>query len=88
MLPREERRRLQEIEQQLADDDPRLARKMNQTSTVGYLRARLSGRTLLAVISGVLAVICLILGEGGAMVTAVVTVGLLLLANNFELRAR
>ena len=88
MLPREERRRLQEIEQQLADDDPRLARKMNQTSTVGYLRARLSVRTLLAVVSGVLAMVCLILGEGGAMVTATVTVGLLLLANKFELRAR
>ena len=87
MLPREERRRLQEIEQQLADDDPRLARKMNQTSTVGYLRARLSVRTLLAVVSGVLAVVCLVLGEGGAMVTAVVLVGLLLVANKFELRA-
>jgi hypothetical protein len=86
MLPRDERRRLQEIEQQLADDDPRLARKMNQTSTLGYLRARLSVRTLLAAVFGVLAVVCLFLGEGGAMATAVVTTGLLLLANTFQLR--
>ncbi|GAA2361988.1 hypothetical protein GCM10009854_46880 [Saccharopolyspora halophila] len=86
MLPREERRRLQEIEQQLAEDDPRLARKMDQTSTVGYLRARLSTTNLLAVFSGVLAVICLFLGEGGAMLTAVFTAGLLLAANAVQLR--
>lgn len=86
MLPREERRRLQEIEQQLADDDPRLARKMSQTSTVGYLRARLSTPNLLAVFSGVLAIICLSLGEGGAMLTAVFTAGLLLATNAVQLR--
>lgn len=86
MLPREERRRLQEIEQQLADEDPRLARKMDQTSTAGYLRARLSTPNLLAVFSGVLAVICLFLGEGGAMITSVFTAGLLLAANAIQLR--
>lgn len=87
MLPRDERRRLREIEQQLVDEDPRLARRLSQTSTLGYLRARLSVRMMMAACAGVLAIMCLFLDEGGAALTAAALAGLLLISRNWRLEA-
>lgn len=86
MLPREERRRLQEIEQRLADDDPRFARRMGQRTMAGYLRARMSLRATLAVISGILAIVCLFLGDGAAMLTSLLTGGLLMASKIVDIR--
>lgn len=67
MLPKDERRRLKEIENQLTGDDPKLARRLSETSAMRRLWLQLSPRTLLVLVAAVLAVLCLFLGEGGGM---------------------
>lgn len=67
MLPRDERRRLKEIENQLIGDDPKLARRLTETSALRRLWLQLSPRMLLVLVASVLAVMCLFLGEGSAM---------------------
>ncbi|MDI2029195.1 DUF3040 domain-containing protein [Saccharopolyspora sp. TS4A08] len=84
MLPRDERRRLQEIEQRLVDEDPRLARRLSQTTTLGYLRARVSVRMFAAACAGVLAVMCLFLNEGAAALTSAALAGALLLSRTWR----
>ncbi|RRO19950.1 DUF3040 domain-containing protein [Saccharopolyspora rhizosphaerae] len=84
MLPRDERRRLREIEQQLVDEDPRLARKLSQTSTLGYLRARVSVRLVAAAFAGVLAIMCLFLDEGVAALTSAALAGLLMISRTWR----
>ncbi|MEB3369206.1 DUF3040 domain-containing protein [Saccharopolyspora mangrovi] len=85
MLPRDERRRLREIEQQLVDEDPRLARRLSQTSTLGYLRARVSVRMAVAACAGVLAITCLFLNEGAAALTSAALTGLLLISRTWRI---
>lgn len=85
MLPRDERRRLREIEQQLVDEDPKLARRLSQTSTFGYLRARVSARMTLAACAGVLSLMCLFLNEGAAALTAAALTGLLLISRTWRI---
>lgn len=85
MLPRDERRRLREIEQQLVDEDPRLARRLSQTSTLGYLRARVSVRMAVAACTGALAIMCLFLNEGAAALTSAALAGLLLISRTWRI---
>lgn len=85
MLPRDERRRLREIEQQLVDEDPKLARRLSQTSTFGYLRARVSARMALAACAGVLSLMCLFLNEGAAALTAAALTGFLLISRTWRI---
>lgn len=87
MLPRDERRRLREIEQHLVDDDPRLARRLSQTSMFGYMRARVSARLALVACAGVLSIMCLFLDEGAAALTAAALAGLVLISRNWRLSA-
>ncbi|GAA4883702.1 DUF3040 domain-containing protein [Saccharopolyspora cebuensis] len=72
MLPKDEQRRLREIEQQLSTDDPKLARRLGETGPIERVRAGLSLTTVLGALAAVLAVACLFLGEGAGMFTATV----------------
>ena len=70
MLPRHERRRLEEIEDHLSSEDPEFARALTDPSLRRWSVRRLPPRLALGVLCGALAVVCLFLGEGGAFVAA------------------
>jgi DUF3040 family protein len=86
MLPRDERRRLREIEQQLIDDDPKLARRLTETSALRWVWAHMSPRTTLAVVAAFIAVLCLFLGEGGGVVTAGALAAVTVISRNWRIR--
>lgn len=85
MLPRDEQRRLREIERQLVDDDPRLARRLSQTSMFGYVQAHVSARLAMVACAGVLSIMCVFLNEGAAALTAAALAGILLISRNWRL---
>ncbi|PKW15769.1 DUF3040 domain-containing protein [Saccharopolyspora spinosa] len=86
MLPRDERRRLREIEQQLIGDDPKLARRLTETSLWRRLWALMSLRMALVVFSAVIAVVCLFLGEGGGVLSAGVLAAIAFLSRTWQIR--
>ncbi|NHD16843.1 MULTISPECIES: DUF3040 domain-containing protein [Actinopolyspora] len=65
MLDRDERRRLDEIEQHLSGDDPDLAELMTGNSPHVSFRGKLTPRTVLIAFSYGCALLCLLLGAGG-----------------------
>ncbi len=80
MLPRDERRRLAEIEHQLSHEDPQFARKLTCRRRRRKARARVSLPTGLAVSSAGIALLCLVLGEvTGFVLAAVLSAALILL---------
>ncbi|MGP4021580.1 DUF3040 domain-containing protein [Saccharopolyspora sp. 5N708] len=85
MLPRDERRRLREIEQQLIGDDPKLARRLTETSLWRQVWAHMSPRTALAVFASFIAVLCLFLGEGGGVFTAGALAALVVISRNWQI---
>lgn len=86
MLPRHERRRLEEIEQRLQDEDPDFARRIAEGRPLSFLRGWLSGRTGIALFAGVLAVVCLFLGAETGFLTAAVLSAVLLVSRRWDLR--
>ncbi len=86
MLPRDERRRLREIEQQLIGDDPKLARRLTETSVWRQVWAHMSPRMLLVVFTLIVAVMCLFLGEGGGVFTAGALAAIVIITRNWQLR--
>lgn len=87
MLPRHERRRLEEIEQRLHDEDPDFARRITEGRPLSFLRGWLTGRTGIAVLAGALAVLCLLLGAETGFLTAAVLSAMLLVSRQWEVRA-
>ena len=86
MLPRDERRRLREIEQQLAGDDPKLARRLSETSYWRRVWALLTPRIALAVVAAFLAVMCLFLGEGGGFFSASAVALVVFVSRDWQVR--
>ncbi|MCI2424219.1 DUF3040 domain-containing protein [Saccharopolyspora sp. K220] len=86
MLPRDERRRLREIEQQLIGDDPKLARRLTESSALRRVWAHMSPRVALAAVSAFIAVLCLLLGEGGGVFTAGAVAVLAVISRNWQIR--
>ncbi|MER7012506.1 DUF3040 domain-containing protein [Saccharopolyspora sp. NPDC000359] len=86
MLPRDERRRLREIETQLMGDDPKLARRLTETSALRRLWLQLSPRMLLVLVASFLAVMCLFLGEGGGMFFSAVLAVLAFASRTWQIR--
>ncbi|MEV0701736.1 DUF3040 domain-containing protein [Saccharopolyspora sp. NPDC050389] len=86
MLPRDERRRLREIEQQLSGEDPKLARRLTETSTWRRIWAVTSPQTALAFFAAVVAVLCLFLGEGGGVLSAGALAAIVFISRNWEIR--
>ncbi|MGW1681238.1 DUF3040 domain-containing protein [Saccharopolyspora sp. NPDC002376] len=86
MLPRDERRRLKEIENQLMGDDPKLARRLTETSALRRLWLQLSPRMLLVLVAATLAVMCLFLGEGGGMFLSAALALVAFVSRNWQIR--
>ncbi|MDA3648500.1 DUF3040 domain-containing protein [Saccharopolyspora indica] len=86
MLPKDERRRLKEIENQLMGEDPKLARRLTETSSLRRLWLQLSPRSLLVLVAAVLAVLCLFLGEGGGMFFSAVLAVLVFASRKYQIR--
>jgi DUF3040 family protein len=86
MLPRDERRRLREIEQQLIGDDPKLARRLTETSVLRQVWAHMSPRMLVAALAVAIAVLCLFLGEGGGVFAAGALAAILIVTRNWQIR--
>ncbi|MEV6232386.1 DUF3040 domain-containing protein [Saccharopolyspora shandongensis] len=86
MLPRDERRRLREIEQQLIGDDPKLARRLTETSTWRRIWALMSPRMTLAVFAALVAVVCLFLGEGGGVLAAGTLAAVVFFSRDWHIR--
>jgi len=75
MLPREERRRIAQIEQGLSEQDPAFADRLRNA---GLPRRRVSGWLVLGVLAAVVAVVCVLLGEAvGFFLSAVLAAALL-----------
>lgn len=87
MLPRHERRRLEEIEQRLQDEDPDFARRIAEGRPLSFLRGWLTGWTGIALLSGLLAVLCLFLGSETGFLTAAVLSAVLLVSRQWDVRA-
>ncbi|MGW3470617.1 DUF3040 domain-containing protein [Saccharopolyspora sp. NPDC000995] len=85
MLPRDERRRLREIEQQLIGDDPKLARRLTETSPWRRLWALMSPRMALVLFAAIIAVACLFLGEGGGVLSAGALAAIVFLSRNWQI---
>ncbi|GAA0503429.1 hypothetical protein GCM10009545_01360 [Saccharopolyspora thermophila] len=86
MLPRDERRRLKEIENQLMGEDPKLARRLTDTSLLTRVRAHMSPRMLLALVAIILAVLCLFLGEGWGVLAAGSLAAAALVSRHWQIR--
>lgn len=87
MLPREERRRLREIEHQLIGDDPKLARRLTDTGLLRRVWARFGLYMALAAVSAVLAVVCLFLGDGAGLFLCGALAVVLLVFRNWHFQA-
>lgn len=75
MLPREERRRIAEIEEGLSRQDPDFADRLRNAELP---RRRVPVQLLLGVLSAVVAVLCVLLGEAiGFLLASVLAAGLL-----------
>ncbi|MFR9730056.1 DUF3040 domain-containing protein [Saccharopolyspora sp. MS10] len=70
MMGRDERRRLDEIGRHLSEDDPDFARKLTRPRPVWNLLHRWPARMWLAAVLFLLAALCLIIGDAGAMLVA------------------
>ncbi|RRO16890.1 DUF3040 domain-containing protein [Saccharopolyspora rhizosphaerae] len=87
MLPRDERRVLDEMERRLHTDDPAFARKLSETGPRARFRAgRMLPRALSLAVAG-LAVLCLFLGEAGAFFLSSALAGVLFLAATWTVHA-
>lgn len=87
MLPRHERRRLDEIEQQLCHEDPEFARRLTTKGALPQFLVWLSPLRALAVAAAILALLCLFLGEGAAFFTTGALAAGLLLFNDWRIKA-
>ncbi|CAM02657.1 Protein of unknown function (DUF3040) [Saccharopolyspora erythraea NRRL 2338] len=86
MLPRHERRRLEEIEDQLSIEDPEFARALTDPSLRRWSPRRVPPRLVLGLLSALLAVLCLFLGEGGAFVSAGILAVVLIAVRDWSFR--
>ena len=86
MLPRDERRRLEEIESQLSLEDPEFTYRMGARSTRRWVLRTVSPRMALGVVAAFIAVLCLILGEGLAFAEAGVLATLVILSRKWDIR--
>jgi hypothetical protein len=87
MLPRHERRRLEEIERQFTAEDPEFVRRLTQTRLLTQVLSWLSPRGIVAVVAAALSLMCLVLGEGAGFVTAGVLAAVLLTLRTWNLQA-
>ncbi|WP_017974560.1 DUF3040 domain-containing protein [Actinopolyspora halophila] len=87
MLDRDERRRLDEIEQHLSGDDPELAELMTGNSSYVSFRGKLTPRTALIAFSYGCALLCLLLGAGGGFFLGVALATILLGLRDWRLYA-
>lgn len=83
MLPRDERRRIAEIEQGLSMQDPDFADRLRQAELPGRSRMRL----VLGIIAAVVAVLCMLLGEVAGFLLTGVLAALLLSLRGWRLLA-
>ncbi|MBK0869782.1 DUF3040 domain-containing protein [Saccharopolyspora sp. HNM0986] len=83
MLPRDERRRIEQIEKGLSMQDPEFADRLRQAELPGRSRVRL----VLGVASAVLAVLCMLLGEVAGFLLTGVLAALLLSLRGWRLVA-
>ncbi|MEV5535766.1 DUF3040 domain-containing protein [Saccharopolyspora shandongensis] len=86
MLRRYERRLLDEIERHLNAEDPAFARKITDVRPLTRFRAWLSARRTLGITSAILAVLCLLLGDGAGFFTTGALAGALLLLDGWKLQ--
>ncbi|GAA2795094.1 DUF3040 domain-containing protein [Saccharopolyspora taberi] len=84
MLPRHERRRLEEIEDQLSTEDPEFARTLTDPSLRRWKLRRVPPRLAVGVLCGALAIVCLFLGEGGSFAAAGVLSVVLILLRDWQ----
>lgn len=83
MLPRDERRRIEQIEKGLSMQDPEFADRLRQAELPGRSRVRL----VLGIASAVLAVLCMLLGEVAGFLLTGVLAALLLSLRGWRLVA-
>ncbi len=83
MLPRDERRRIAEIEKGLSMQDPDFADRLRQAELPGRSRLRL----VLGIVSAVVAVLCMLLGEVAGFLLTGVLAALLLSLRGWRLLA-
>ncbi|MBQ6642256.1 MAG: DUF3040 domain-containing protein [Saccharopolyspora sp.] len=83
MLPRDERRRIEQIEKGLSMQDPEFADRLRQAELPGRSRVRL----VLGIVSAVLAVLCMLLGEVAGFLLTGVLAALLLSLRGWRLVA-
>ncbi len=87
MLPRDERRRLEEIETQLSVEDPDFTRRMSAGDARRALLKGVSPRLAAAIGVAGLAALCLILNEGVAFLEASILSTALFLSRKWDIRA-
>lgn len=86
MLPRNERRRLEEIEDRLSAEDPDFVRKLTDPSATRWSLREVSPRVFLEIVAGSSAVLCLFLAEGAGFVTAGALATVLFAVRKYGLR--
>jgi hypothetical protein len=87
MLPRHERRRLEEIESRLRVEDPEFVRTLTEAGGNRFSLKGISLRTALGLVSALLAVICVFVGEGGAFLMAATLAAVLILTRKWHVLA-
>ncbi|KEI45017.1 DUF3040 domain-containing protein [Saccharopolyspora rectivirgula] len=87
MLPKDERRRLKEIEDQLAGDDPKLAQRLSGANSMRLAWARLNPRLVLVIATALLALLCLVLGEGAGFFLAGVLAVMIFVFRNWRVQS-
>lgn len=86
MLPRNERRRLEEIEDRLNAEDPEFVRKLSEPGDAKWSLRGIAPRMIPELVAGSAAVLCLFLGEGAGFVTAAVLAVVLFAVRRYRIR--
>lgn len=86
MLPRHERRRLEEIEGWINANDPEFARALTDDGSFRALFTLRSPIMLLALVSAGSAVVCLLLGEASGFLMASLLTAALMAARLWDIR--